>query len=374
MRKYRLVISFVLFFMLSLQVNATELTDELLGEYDFTEAQESVEDSLPQDTPSMKELLEKALHGEILISPANLCKIAVESVKEEAAAQKKLFAVIILSGLLAALCKNLAGFCENRQIVSLGYYFIYLLLAIYLLNAFMQATQIADECITHLIEFLQVLLPSYFIAVGVAVGSSTATGFYQIAMLGIYVVWGIMKILLIPGCCIYMFLTIINGISGEDRMASLLRLLLKLIQYVQKTCMTVIGGLGIIQGLVSPVLDGVGYGAAKKILAAIPGVGNVTDATLQMVTGSLLLLKNGIGAVILVVMILLCVVPLVRITVIVLVLKGGSALIGMVTDFRIVQCSDRIGSGSLQLLKILASASALNFVTVAMVASLRGSN
>lgn len=374
MRKYRLVISFVLFFMLSLQVNATELTDELLGEYDFTEAQESVEDSLPQDTPSMKELLEKALHGEILISPANLCKIAVESVKEEAAAQKELFAVIILSGLLAALCKNLAGFCENRQIVSLGYYFIYLLLAIYLLNAFMQATQIADECIIHLIEFLQVLLPSYFIAVGVAVGSSTATGFYQIAMLGIYVVWGIMKILLIPGCCIYMFLTIINEISGEDRMASLLRLLLKLIQYVQKTCMTVIGGLGIIQGLVSPVLDGVGYGAAKKILAAIPGVGNVTDATLQMVTGSLLLLKNGIGAVILVVMILLCVVPLVRITVIVLVLKGGSALIGMVTDFRIVQCSDRIGSGSLQLLKILASASALNFVTVAMVASLSGSN
>ncbi len=349
----------------------TDLLDDLLGEYDFSDAQSLLEESLPEWDLSIDDLLWGIMSGENVIPKEDLFSLCMDTILSEWLCRKELFATILLCGLLAAFCKMIAGLCENKQIVDLGYYFIYLLLSLFLFQAFGDVVVIVENCLETLCAFLSVLLPTYFLSVGMAVGTSSAVGFYQISLFIICMVEYIMLFLLVPACCIYMFLSIISGLSAEDRMAGILKLISKFVSYVLKTGLAFVAGLSTIRACISPVLDGVSYGAAKKIIAAIPGVGNVTDATLQMVTGSLLLIKNGIGVVILVILLLLCLVPVLRIGVIVLILKLGSALIGLVTDFRIVKCTDRIGSGSMQLLKVLLASFVLNFVSIAIVAMSR---
>lgn len=125
------------------------------------------------------------------------------------------------------------------------------------------------------------------------------------------------------------------------------------------------------QGLFAPVLDGVSYGTAQKILAALPGLGNITDTTMQMVSGSLLLIKNSIGVVMLSLIVLVCILPMIRVLTVVLIVHLGSALIGLVTDTGPVTLLERAGSCCMQMLRLLASAVLLNFMVIAIVASCR---
>ena len=346
--------------------------DEFLAEYDFSEAQELIDEALPDFTMSVDELLAGIISGENVLSFSECCNQILAAMQAEWWERKELFAVLLLCGILASFCKNIAGLCENKQIIDLGYYFIYLLLAVFLFEAFTDAADIVRECLENITAFLSALLPSYFLAVGMAVGTTTAAGFYQIALVVICGVQYVFLLLLLPACLLYMFLSVISGLSGEDRMAGILGLLFKLIGYVQKTSLAIVGGLSAVQMCISPMVDGVSYGAAKKVLGALPGVGNITDSSLQLISGALLLIKNGIGVTILVLLLFLCLVPAVRVFTIVLILKVGSALMALVTDFRIVKCTDRVGTGSMQLLKLLVTAFTLNFVCIAIAAASRG--
>lgn len=358
-----------LWLWLPIKAGAAEFADELIEGYDFSETDSVVEEILPQQFPDFQEMVTKAMQGQLWLSPVDFVKIAVTAVKNEITARKNLFAAILMCGILSALCKNIASLCENRQIADLGFYFIYLLLSVFLLQAFEDAAGIVKEGLDSLIAFLNVALPAYYLSVGVSVGGSTANGFYQLSMLAIYAVQYVLIYFLLPVSCVYMFFSVLSGISKDDRLDGILKLLHKLNTYVITACMAFIGGLGAVQSLLSPVADGISYGTAKRIISAIPGIGQVTDATLQMVAGSLLLLKNGIGAAILVVLIVLCLVPLFRVLVIGVIMKVAGAFIGMITDFRIVKCTERVGSAGIMLFKIMAAGFSLNFLMIAMMAA-----
>lgn len=351
--------------------SGTGLVESILGEYDFSAVDDWLESILPEQGLRIEQMLEQLLYGELPLDPIRLLDMGIECVLAEWTARKELFCVILLCGLLTAVCRNISGLYENKQIMSMGTYLIQALLGGYLMAAFYDIVRIVGESISRLIELLHMMLPAYFITAGVAVGAGTATGLYEIEMVVIYLLEVLFQLVLFPMVSAAMILSVMSGITGNESMKYLLKLHNRLFKWILRISMALVGGFSMMQGLFAPVLDGVSYGTAQKILAALPGLGNITDTTMQMVSGSLLLIKNSIGVVMLSLIVLVCILPMIRVLTVVLIVHLGSALIGLVTDTGPVTLLERAGSCCMQMLRLLASAVLLNFMVIAIVASCR---
>lgn len=351
--------------------SGTGLVESILGEYDFSAVDDWLESILPEQGLRIEQMLEQLLYGELPLDPIRLLDMGIECVLAEWTARKELFCVILLCGLLTAVCRNISGLYENKQIMSMGTYLIQALLGGYLMAAFYDIVRIVGESISRLIELLHMMLPAYFITAGVAVGAGTATGLYEIEMVVIYLLEVLFQLVLFPMVSAAMILSVMSGITGNESMKYLLKLHNRLFKWILRISMALVGGFSMMQGLFAPVLDGVSYGTAQKILAALPGLGNITDTTMQMVSGSLLLIKNSIGVVMLSLIVLVCILPMIRVLTVVLIVHLGSALIGLVTDTGPVTLLERAGSCCMQMLRLLVSAVLLNFMVIAIVASCR---
>lgn len=349
----------------------TGLVESILGEYDFSAANDWLESILPEQGLRIEEMLEQMFHGELPLDPAGLLNTVIECIAAEWAARKELFCVILLCGLLTAVCRNISGLYDNKQIMNMGTYLIQALLGGYLMIAFHDIVRIVGESIGRLIELLHVMLPAYFITAGVAVGAGTATGLYEIEMVVIYLLEVLFQLILCPMVSAAMVLSVMSGITGNESMKYLLKLHNKIFKWILRISMALVGGFSMMQGLFAPVLDGVSYGTAQKLLAALPGLGNITDTTMQMVSGSLLLIKNSIGIVILSLIVLVCMIPMARVLLVVLIVHLGSALVGLVTDAGPVTLLERAGNCCMQMFRLLVSAVLLNFMIIAIVASCR---
>lgn len=107
--------------------------------------------------------------------------------------------------------------------------------------------------------------------------------------------------------------------------------------------------------------------ALQRIVSAIPGVGNAADGAVELVLGSALVIKNSIGVVLLILILVLCAAPLLKIGLIAGVLKCAAAFMGIVSDKRITTCVNRAGDGGLLLLKTAGTAILLFLISIAVV-------
>lgn len=278
-----------------------------------------------------------------------------------------LFVTILILGIVAALFTNFADLFKDHQVSELAFYFVYLLLIAVLLKSFVNAADIVREILGTVTTFMKLYIPTYMVAVGSTSGIASASVYYQILLLIVYLVeWGYLSVLL-PVVYCYVLLTVINGVWMEEKLTMLLELLEKVIGISLKVTLGVITGFSLLQSMISPVLDSLQASALKKAVSAIPGIGGLTEGMFEMVVGSAVLIKNSIGIYITLVLIMMCSIPVLKILLLACVTKLSAALIGIVSDKRITNCADRVGDGNLMLLKMALSSVGMFVIQIAVI-------
>lgn len=280
---------------------------------------------------------------------------------------KTLFLTILVLGIIAALFVNFADLFQNHQVSDIAFYFVYLLMIAVLLKAFSGAVSIVREILETVTTFMKIYIPTYMVAVGTASGIASASVYYQILLFIVYLIeWGYLSVLL-PVVYGYTLLTIINGIWMEEKLTLLLELLNKSISVSIKITLGIITGFSLLQAMVSPVIDSLQSSALKKAMSAIPGIGGLTEGMFEMVIGSAVLIKNGIGLYITLVLVVLCCIPVAKLICYAAAVKVGAALIGIVSDKRMTNCANRVGDGNIMLLKIALSSVSLFVIQIAII-------
>ncbi len=280
---------------------------------------------------------------------------------------KTLFFTILVLGIVAALFVNFADLFQDHQVSDIAFYFVYLLLIAVLMKAFVSAAAVVREILETVTTFMKLYIPTYIVAVGSASGIVSASAYYQILLFIVYLIeWGYLSFLL-PAVHCYLLLTIINGVWMEEKLTLLLELLYKGIGMCIKVTLGVITGFSILQAMISPVIDSLQSSALKKAVSAIPGIGGLTEGMFEMVIGSAVLVKNSIGLYITFVLIVLCCIPVLKLTLLAGVIKISAALIGIVTDKRMTNCANRVGDGNMMLLKIALSSIGMFVIQIAII-------
>lgn len=316
----------------------------------------------------LPEMMEGIMRGEFGDVFSLFLKGLAEAAGGQAGSLKALFLLLLSTGLLAALLIHVSNLFENRQLSDMAFYFIYLFLMLVLWKAFSTVMFMAEEMLDNLLLFMRLFMPVYFLAVGAASGVTTSLVYYQLILFLIYGVEMVLSAFLLPLIRSYVFLVFLNGLWAEEKLHMLLNLVKKIIGYFLKFSFTAVTGIGIVQSLITPVVDSLRMSALQKTVSMIPGVGSISGSVAELVMGSAVLVKNSIGVLAVLLLLLLCGVPMLKIWLLSMVLKAGAAVSGMVTDRRLTSCMDKVGEGGLLLLRTMATACGLFFLAIAIVA------
>jgi stage III sporulation protein AE len=343
--------------------------ENIWTDYGLDELQAGMDTLFPQYNISLSNVLQKLLQGDVLGVLSDFLQESIAGMAGSTIGMKNVFVWLLVLGVVSALVSHFVEVFDRRQVADLSFYFMYLLMTAVLLKCFVQAAQVSVEALQNIVLFIKLLVPTYLLAVGVAVGSVTVGAYYQLLMVLIYGVEQILLGVLVPMIYSYCMLAVINGIWIEEKLTLLIELLEKLIGWILKAALGIVTGISIFQAVLTPVLDSVKTGALQKAVSAIPGIGNAADGVVELVLGSAIIIKNSVGVVLLLLLLLLCAVPLFKIFLTALLLKTAAAFMGIVSDKRITTCANRTGDAALLLFQTTGTAMLLFLITIAIVAT-----
>lgn len=361
-----LVVGFL--FSRPLVVQASDLPEEaFLDEFNFEELDDMLRDIFPDEKVTFREVLLKIVNGGTEEAFELFGKFVYDQFFYEFQNSRTGIVHILLIAIIAAVFTNFSNVFQNRQISEISFYVLYLLLITISLNAFRLLVASASGNVQQLLHFMKLLGPVYFLAVAFASGSSSSIMFYNLVLLLIYLVELLVLNVLIPFVQIYIVVKILNYLSSEEYLSKFAELLETLISWTMKTLLAGVLGLNLVQGLLGPAIDSLKRSVVARSAEAIPVVGDALGGVTEVMLGTAVLIKNGIGVTGAVVCTVICLIPIVQMAVITLMYKLTAAMIQPVSDKRIVGCISCIADGSQMLLRVVFTSGVLFLLTIAIV-------
>ena len=328
--------------------------------------EQGVEQLFPQWEISLEEMFSRIMSGDVWGALKGMFEDAASGFMGQLSGLRDVFIWLLVLGIVSSLMTHFVEIFDIHQVADMGFYFMYLLFIVVLLRCFSQAAQTVSGMLEDITLYIRLMVPAYMISVGVSTGAATVGAASQMMVLLIYGVEFILGQGVIPLIYSYVMLSVINGVWEEEKLSLLIDLLGKGIGWVLKGALGIVTGVSVVQALITPAVDSVRVSALQKLVSAIPGVGNAADGVVELIMGSALVIKNSIGVILLVLLLVLCAAPLFKVAAIAGIVKSAAAFMGIISDRRITACANRTGDAGLVLLRTAGTAVMLFLISIAM--------
>lgn len=347
--------------------NTVDFYNENMMSYvSFEEIEDILEEVLGEEEIDFQEMVSQLISGnweQGMFSKENIYRM----LKENFSLEKSEFVYLFLLSVTASIFSVFTEVLKDKQIADTWFYMIYMMMCILVFKAFKEVMEAAAWSADSLASFMQALVPAYTLSITLATGPSTGAGFYQCTLILISLISDVVSKFIIPMTQTYVVLKILNYISEEDLLSRMAGLFEQGVKWLLKTSMAALVGFQVIQSLLAPAIDSFRSTSLSKTLSAIPGIGGAAGAVTEMLVGSAVLLKNGIGTAAIVVILLICMPPLIKIALFTLSYKVMSAVLQPIADKRFIGCMGSVADGGGLLLKSGAMIAGMFMLSIAIV-------
>lgn len=343
-----------------------ETMEGYLDELDFSEIDKMLNGQEGMDELDFRELVERMLDGEEIDKGWLFEKIFSAVFSEVREFRGTLIQIIILC-IVFAILYNFANVFENPAVTDISFYMVYILLLVLLMKSFFVLRDVSVVAISRVMMFLKVVIPLFTASMVFSGQITTAAGFYDLTFVLIYGMEWVMQRLLIPGIQIYVALELMNHLTGEEMLSKMTSLIKSGILWAVKCLFTIVIGINVVQNLLTPVIDTFKSSLIAKTAGMMPGLGTSINAVTEIMVGSGIIIKNGIGMAAIVVLLVLCAGPLIKVWVMTFLYKLLAAMMQPVSDKRMIGCIAGAGDGGNLLCKVVVTTTVLFLVTIAMV-------
>ena len=343
--------------------------DALMSEFDFDQIEDSLKEMFPGEKMSFGEVVASLMSGDAKEAGGMFLDFLSDQIAYEFNYNRHNLVYVVLVALTAAVFTNFAGAFQSRQISEISFYVLYMLLITLCLTSFQTAAQGVEEKLGSLTDFMQVLCPSYFLAVAFASGSVTTLFFYNVILFLIYVVELVIVRFLRPVINIYIMIRVLGSLTEEPFLSEFADLIKKVVTWLLHALMAGIIGVNVVQGLLGPAIDTLKRSALTRTAEALPWVGNALGGASEIVLGTAVLIKNGIGMAGAIIAVLICAVPVLQMLVMAFMYKLAAALVQPVSDKRITACISGVSEGYELMVRVIFTSGILFLLTIAVVAA-----
>lgn len=346
-----------------------ETEKALMDRFDFEEIESSLDQMFPKEKISFQEVVTAMMSGDMEQTGETFLRFLRDQIFYEFRYNRHNLVYILLIALIAAIFSNFTEAFQNKRISEISFYVLYMLLITFCLTAFQTAMEGVEGKVDSLVNFMRVLCPSYFLAVAFASGSSSSLLFYNVILFLIYLVEIVIVRFLLPVVHIYIMVRVLGNLTGEDFLSEFADLIRRCVEWIIKTMTACVIGINVVQGLLAPAIDTLKRSALTRTAESLPWIGNAMGGVTEIVLGTAVLIKNGIGMAGAVVTVAICAVPVLQMLILAFLYKLAAALVQPVSDKRITGCIGGVSEGYEMMVKIIFTAGLMFLLTVAVVAA-----
>lgn len=361
-----LVVFLITFFLVQgaflINIKAEDTNKDQLGKFDFS----SIDDATGTDI-NFKKLVTDIISGGQTSVKRNFIQQLQSTLTKELNSNKKAIIQVIALSIISAFFTNFSNAFNNQQISQTGFFVTCIALVTILLAIFSVAAGTATTAIQSVLSFMKALIPIYVTSVAITSGSMSSMAYYEFILIIIALVNWVFLNIVINGSYIFVMISAADCISKEENLSKLSALIKLIIGWIMKTSLAAVIGINAIQSLVLPVADSIQSNVLSKAMGMIPGIGNGITALSSTVIGAGTLVKNGIGVAALIVVIVICLVPIVKLGIFVITYKFISAIVQPVADKRIVECINATSEGMNMLLTTVLYSAIMFLITIAII-------
>ena len=338
-----------------------------MDDFQFDEPQRILIESGNRDI-SVKEIINNIIKGKVITILGEIVKNIYYKTFGNNSYLFNIIWQLFLTIIISCFFTNFTKVFSKDDVSETGFFICYLVSVTFMFGLFSELCNIAVDFVEMLLKFMYGIVPTYFLSVAI-MGQVSASGFYQLCLVIISVAQFVFLHIIIPLIKIYVA---VNNISKEDFLSRTAVVVGNIVNFLMKTFVGIVTGLNIIQALILPSIDSTKNQTIRKVIGSVPVVGNSTDAITGIFLGSANLIKNAIGATAIIVIVVLCAVPFLKIQLYSFLMQIVAALVQPIADCRIIASFNSMSIGMRMLAKVITGCSLLFIISIAIICMCTG--
>lgn len=277
----------------------------------------------------------------------------------------QLLGILLLLTIFSVTLQTLQRAFSESSISQIAYFVIYIGLIYIALNSFMIAYSYTKETIDTLSNFMIALIP-LVLSLMATVGSITALAyFHPMTIFLIHVTGIIVSKVVLPLLLLGALLQIVSSLSKHYRMTHLAQMFRTFSLGILGALLTIFIGVMSVQGGVHAAQDGLILKTAKFVTGnLIPVIGQTFTDAADTVLGASLLLKNAVGIVGLIIIVLIVIFPALKLFVIAFIYKLAAAILQPLSDGPVVVSLHTVSQYMFFILACLLTVSLMFFLAI----------
>lgn len=373
----KIVLIFILILMIPVKVQA-ETEEEIMSSIEekfnigsfISQAEEYTGDFL--DNTNLSDILNEAMQGKI--NNQTIYKKIIKILGKEVSSNIKILISILIIVVIHGILKSITDSLENSNVSQIIYFVQYILIVTLIMSNFTEIIKLIKETASNLVGFINVLIP-LLLTLMVYTGSiTTSTVLEPILLFVSNFIGNIIANILIPVVLIIVVFSVISKITERIQIERISKFLKSSVVWFLGIFLTIFVGIVSLEGSLSSSVDGITAKTAKAAVSSlIPVVGKVLGDVVDSVLGCGIILKNAVGAVGVIVIIGICIVPVIKVAVLSIMYSLASAIVEPVADTKIVKLLEEMSGVFKLLLAILCSLSVILIIGVTMVVKISNS-
>lgn len=320
---------------------------------------------LPKKNVQAIDLIEDVWRGNWVLEPTLLWEYVVDNVDSYITEIKTIFVSLLVLFIIASVITTFLGALKNESTAKMAKFFFVLCELIVLLYIFRDVLDIVNVTMNKMIGFLKITIPAYMMCIALTGNGLSAVIFYKLLVGFLCLVEGILVSALLPLAEGYALLGVLESLFEEKRFSGLMRLIKDGILWGLKGMVMFVGGSGILQLIITPVIDKTKVSVLQKTMGALPGIGDIAESVSDITLVSAIAVKNSFGVIVLLVLVLIIIAPALHILVLLGTVKFASAMGGICGEKRMVECSEYVADAGFMLLRMLVTVTTMFFLTLA---------
>ncbi|MBD8070406.1 stage III sporulation protein AE [Bacillus sp. PS06] len=318
---------------------------------------------------SQKGSLVEFISGEKKLSLKEWLLGFVKYIFYELIANGKLLSTLIMLTIFSTFLQTLQNSFEKSTVSKVAYALVYMVLIIIALNSFRLAIMYTEEAISTMTNFILALVPLLLALIASSGGLASAAFFHPLILFLMNTSGMLIQYIVLPLLFLSALLSIVSTISENYKVTQLAQLIRNVSIGLLGAFLTIFLGVISVQGASAAVADGITIRTAKFITGNfVPVVGRMfTDATDTVISASVLL-KNTVGIVGVVILLLLAAFPALKVLSLAIIYKVAAALLQPIGGGGpVIACLDVISKSVIYIFAALAIVSLMFFLSITVI-------
>lgn len=280
----------------------------------------------------------------------------------------KLISMLIIICIVCALLTNFQKAFSSEGVTNIAYFACYSVIIMIISKSFYTGVTLARGSIEDISNMMNVLIPSLLALLAGTGSVIQSAALDPVILLAISISTTIFKDVLIPIIIMSFVLQFVNNLSKDYKIDQLAKLLNQIVMWIQGIVMTIFIGIITIRGINSKSIDEVTAKTAKfAVDNFVPIVGKALSDAVSTVAGYSILLKNAVGTIGLIILVVMMLFPVIKILVLAFMHKLTAALVQPISDDRIVKCISSAGDTLILIASCLIGVSVMFFIMVSII-------